>query len=176
MTGVPAIPPTIETERLRLRPFAADLSDVDALQRVMGDPVSMRWYPAPFDREATRAWIERQLARYRAEGTGLFAIEDKRTGELLGDCGPAFQDVDGQRLLELGWHVLRARQGHGIATEAGEVWRDWAFTSMAEPSLISLIRPENVPSRRVAEKLGFEIWRGTIRAGWGHLVYRLDAP
>jgi RimJ/RimL family protein N-acetyltransferase len=40
--------------------------------------------------------------------------------------------------------------------------------------LISLIRPENAASRRVAEKLGFEVWRGTIRAGWGHLVYRHD--
>jgi hypothetical protein len=47
---------------------------------------------------------------------------------------------------------------------------------MDPPFLISLIRPENVPSWRVAEKLGFEIWRGTIRAGWGHLVYRLDPP
>ena len=43
-------PPTLETERLRLRPYAADGSDLDALQAVLGDPVSMRWYPAPFDR------------------------------------------------------------------------------------------------------------------------------
>ena len=44
-----------------------------------------------------------------------------------------------------------------------------------EPFPISLIRPENVPSRRVAE-LGFDVWRGTIRAGWGHLAHRLDRP
>ncbi len=165
----------METARLRLRPFAADLSDVDAFQAVVGDGVSMRWYPEPFDRSATRRWIERQLERYGTDGTGLLAIEDKETGELLGDCGPAYQDVDGQRMLELGWHVLRARQGQGIATEAGQACRDWAFSVRREPSLISLIRPENIPSRRVADKLGFDIWRGTIRAGWGHLVYRLDA-
>ena len=175
--GVPAvIPPTLETERLRLRPFAADLSDVDALAPVLGDPVSMRWYPAPFDLDATRAWVERQLGRYEADGSGLLVIEDRRSGEVLGDCGPTFQEVDGERFLELGWHVRRDRQGRGIATEAGVACRDWAFETMAPAFLISLIRPENVASWRVAEKLGFEIWRGTIRAGWGHLVYRLDRP
>ena len=171
---MPPIPPTLETERLRLRPFAADLSDTDAFWQVMGDPVSMKWYPAPFDREATRRWIERQLERYETDGSGLLVIEDRATGALLGDCGASFQDVDGRSLLELGWHVLRARQGEGIATEAGGACRDWAFATLRPPFLISLIRPENVASWRVAEKLGFDIWEGTIRAGWGHVVYRLD--
>jgi ribosomal-protein-alanine N-acetyltransferase len=171
-----ATPPTLETERLRLRPFAADRSDVDALVPVLGDPESMRWYPAPFDLDGTRAWVDRQLERYATEGVGLLVIEDRETGEVLGDCGPTFQDVDGDMLLELGWHVRRDRQGQGIATEAGAACRDWAFEAVRPEFLISLIRPENVASWRVAEKLGFEVWRGTIRAGWGHLVYRLDRP
>jgi RimJ/RimL family protein N-acetyltransferase len=174
---VPTVrPPILETDRLRLRPFAPDRSDVDAMAPVLGDPVSMRWYPAPFDLDATRAWVERQLERYEADGIGLLVIEDRATGEILGDCGPMFQEVDGEGFLELGWHVRRDRQRQGIATEAGAACRDWAFAAMAPEFLISLIRPENVGSWRVAEKLGFEIWRGTIRAGWGHLVYRLDRP
>ncbi len=72
--------------------------------------------------------------------------------------------------------MLRSRQGTGIATEAGAACRDWAFAELREPFLISLIRPENVASWRVAQKLGFRIWRGTIRAGWGHVVHRLDRP
>jgi RimJ/RimL family protein N-acetyltransferase len=169
-------PPILETARLRLRPFAPDLSDVDALSVVLGDPTSMRWYPAPFDRNGTAAWIERQLERYERAGSGLLAVEERATGEVIGDCGATFQDVDGASLLELGWHVRRDRQGHGFATEAGAACRDWAFTALQPEFLISLVRPENVGSWRVAEKLGFEIWRGTIRAGWGHLVYRLDRP
>jgi len=169
-------PPTLETERLRLRPYAADGSDLDALQAVLGDPVSMRWYPAPFDRAATARWVDRQLERYVADGTGLLAVEERATGEVIGDCGPSFQDVDGESLLELGWHIRRDRQGRGFATEAGAACRDWAFAELQPAFLISLIRPENIGSWRVAEKLGFEIWRGTMRAGWGHLVYRLDPP
>jgi [ribosomal protein S5]-alanine N-acetyltransferase len=166
--------PTIETARLRLRPFAPDLSDVDAMFQVLGDAVSMRWYPHPFDRDEARRWVERWLERYATGEVGLLAIEDRGTGRVLGDCGPSIQDVDGEPMVELGWHVLRSRQREGIATEAGEACRDWVFANVDTPFLISLIRPENVASRRVAEKLGFEIWRGTIRAGWGHLVYRLD--
>lgn len=170
------LPMRIETERLRLRPFHEDLSDVDALQAVLGDAASMRYYPAPFDLDRTRAWVEGQLARYERDGFGLLAIEDRGTGEVIGDVGPTVQEVDGDPFVELGWHVLASRQRQGIATEAGAACREAAFSSLDAPILISLIRPENVPSRRVAEKLGFDIWRGTIRAGWGHLIYRLDRP
>ena len=164
----------IETERLRLRPFHDDGSDLDAMLAVLSDPGSMRYYPAPFDRAETRAWIDRQLERYERDGFGLLAIEDIATGAVIGDCGPTLQDVAGESFVELGWHVLGAMQRRGIATEAGAACRDVAFTSLDAPVLISLIRPENVASRRVAEKLGAEIWRGTIRAGWAHLVYRFD--
>jgi RimJ/RimL family protein N-acetyltransferase len=166
----------IETERLRLRPFRSDGSDLDALHAVLGDADSMRYYPAPFDRDGTRAWIDHQLERYEHDGFGLLAIEDRASGEVIGDCGPTVQEADGDSYVELGWHVLASRQRQGIATEAGAACREAAFAALDEPFLISLIRPENVPSRRVAEKLGFEVWRGTIRAGWGHLIYRLDRP
>lgn len=166
----------IETERLRLRAFRSDGSDLDALHAVLGDADSMRYYPAPLDRDGARAWIEHQIERYEHDGFGLLAIEDRATGEVIGDCGPTVQEADGVSYVELGWHVLASRQRQGIATEAGAACREAAFAALDEPFLISLIRPENVPSRRVAEKLGFEIWRGTIRAGWGHLIYRLDRP
>jgi RimJ/RimL family protein N-acetyltransferase len=166
----------IETERLRLRPLRPGDDDLDALHAVLGDAESMRFYPAPFDRDAVRGWIAGQHERYARDGFGLLAIEDRATGRLLGDCGPTVQSVDGETFVELGWHVLRARQGQGIASEAGAACRDAAFASLDVDGLISLIRPENAASRRVAEKLGFDVWRGTVRAGWGHLVYRHDRP
>jgi ribosomal-protein-alanine N-acetyltransferase len=136
------LPTPIETERLRLRPFHDDASDLDALLAVLGDSRSMRYYPAPFDRAGTRRWIERQLERYERDGFGLLVIEDRATGELIGDCGPTVQEADGESFVELGWHVLRARQRRGVATEAGAACRDAAFTSLDAPFLISLIRPE----------------------------------
>lgn len=70
----------IETERLRLRPFSDDLSDLDAMVAVLGDADSMRHYPAPFDRAATRDWIASNLERYAREGTELLAVEDRASG------------------------------------------------------------------------------------------------
>ena len=84
-----------ETERLRLRPFAADLSDLDALHEIQSDAHHMRFYPHPFSREESRAWIERSLDRQERYGYSLWVIEDRRSGEFLGNCGPIPQVIDG---------------------------------------------------------------------------------
>ncbi len=149
----------IETERLRLRPFAPDLSDLEAMLLVLEDPVSMRFYSRPFDRDGTRAWIEQQLERYRTDGFGLYAIEDRATGEVLGDCGPTIQPVDQERFVELGWHVRPDRQGEGIASEAGVAIRDHCFATMDVRMLISLIRPASTCRRGV--------WRGSSASDRG---------
>jgi RimJ/RimL family protein N-acetyltransferase len=168
--------PTLETDRLRIRPFQANLSDVDAMFEVLADPISMRFYPKPFDRDRTRAWVERWLDAYDEEGFGLLAVEDRATGELVGDCGPNRQDVDGEPHVEIGWHVRRDRQGHGIATEAGAACRDDAWARLDADRLISLIRPENVPSWSVARTLGFRPWRATVRHGMGCTVWSVERP
>lgn len=164
----------IRTERLRLRPLTD--SDVDALEAILGDAETMRWYPAPYDRARVAGWITRSVESYRVNGFGLCAIDDAATGELVGDAGPTYQDVDGTAHVELGWHVRRDRWGEGIATEAGAAWRDWCWANTDVDHLISLIRPENRQSWRVAEKLGMTEWRRTVRAGYDHRVYRIDRP
>ena len=63
----------LETERLRLRPFAADLSDLEALHEIQSDAHHMRFYPHPFSREESRAWIERSLDRQERYGYSLWA-------------------------------------------------------------------------------------------------------
>lgn len=160
------------TERLRLRPLAR--RDVDALLAVLGDADTMKWYPAPLEHDGVVAWIDRALESYAQNGFGLLAIEDRSTGAFLGDCGATLQYVDHEPHVELGWHVRRDRWGQGIATEGGAACRDWCFATLGPNHLISLIRPENRQSWRVAEKLGFTIWRETQRAGYRHYVYRLD--
>jgi RimJ/RimL family protein N-acetyltransferase len=168
------MPIRIRTERLLLRPLTTD--DVDSLLRILGDPQTMRWYPAPLEREDVVGWIERQRDRYEHDGFGLLGVEESATGEFLGDCGPTVQNVDGDPHVELGWHVRRDRWGEGIATEGGAACRDWCWANLDVDHLISLIRPENRQSWRVAEKLGMTIWRETIRADMRHFVYRMDRP
>ena len=160
----------LETERLVLRPLA--FSDVDALHRVLGDPVTMSFYPHPFSVDETRDWVKWNLDSYARNGHGLWGLELRETGELVGDCGLTIQDVDGEKFVEVGWHVRRDVWGLGFATEAGLVCRDYALDELGVERLVSIIRPENRASCRVAEKLGLTVWKETLRGpGWTHRVY-----
>lgn len=137
----------------------------------------MRFYPHPFSREESRAWIERSLERQERLGYSLWAIVDRETGEFLGNCGPIPQVVDGIDEVELGWSVTPRRAREGIATEAATAWRDRCLGPLGMEHVISLIRPENVPSRGVAKNIGMSVWKETHHGSdrWLHLVYRVDA-
>ena len=161
----------LETERLILRELCPQ--DVDALAKVLSDAETMRYYPAPFDRAGVEEWIERNRQRYEKDGHSLWAMISKSSGELIGDCGLAVQAVDGEELVEIGYHVRRDLWGNGLAPEAARACRDFGFRKLGAERLISLIRPENLPSRRVAEKTGLTIWKDTLWRGIPHLVYSI---
>ena len=101
-------------------------------------------------------------------------MELKSTGEMIGDCGITLQEVDGESLLEIGYHLRRDLWRQGLASEAARACRDYGFSELNAESFISLIRPDNVPSRRVAESSGMTVWKQTAHAGMPHLVYRVE--
>jgi len=160
-----------ETQRLVLREMSP--GDVPALHAVLGDEETMRFYPRSFTREEVEEWIERQIGRYPT-GAGLLGMVLKETALLIGDCGLVWQEVEGVREPEIGYHVHRDHQGRGYASEAARAVRDYAFRTLACDHVISMIRPENLPSRRVAEKNGLTVDRILFWRGYDHCVYRLD--
>ena len=95
-------------------------------------------------------------------------------GEFLGTAGPTVQIVEGIDEVEIGWHTRPGRKGEGIAPEAAAAARDWAFANLDIDHVISLVRPENLASRRVAEKLGMRVDREVDHKGLRHRVYRFD--
>jgi RimJ/RimL family protein N-acetyltransferase len=164
--------PTIvlETERLILREMVAD--DADALARVLSDPVAMRFYPAPFDAAKVAAWIA-HWQRHQAEfGHSLWTVVLKASGQVAGDCGLTWQDVQGQRKREIGYHIDPALQGLGLATEAARGVLAWAFRHTDADQVISMMVESNWPSRRVAEKV-HAAYLGPCgeRAGLPHVHY-----
>jgi RimJ/RimL family protein N-acetyltransferase len=162
--------PTLHTPRLLLRELTP--ADAPALHAVLGDPVSMRFYPHPYARPEVDYWISRQIARYPT-GAGLLALVRKDTGTLIGDCGLVWLDVDGVVEPEIGYHVHPDHQRRGYATEAARAVRDYAFTTLGCDHVVSMIRPENLPSRRVAEKNGLVLHRTLFWRGYDTCVYRL---
>lgn len=164
----------LQTPRLILREFVTE--DADALARVLTDPETMRYYPAPYDRAGVEQWIARNRERYGKDGVGLWAMLLKSTGELIGDCGITRQEVEGEHLYEIGYHLRRDLWHLGLATEAAVACRDWGFQHLNADRLISLIRPENTPSQRVAERNGMTVWKTINWRGLEHIVYSIQKP
>jgi RimJ/RimL family protein N-acetyltransferase len=162
----------LETPRLLLCEFIPE--DADALARVLCDAETMRYYPRHFERRDADEWIARNLRRYEADGHGLWAVTLRESGDVIGDCGITLQEADGVLLPEIGYHLRRDQWGQGYATEAAQACRDWGFTQLSVAFLISLIRPENAPSRRVAERNGMVTWKQVTHFGLPHYVYRID--
>jgi len=119
-------------------------------------------------------WIDWNRRNYVDHGFGLWVIET-HDGDFIGDCGLTMQEVEGDWLIEIGWHVRAPARRQGYAAEAAQ-----AVCSAARDSgvthLIAIIRPDNVASQRVATKTGFVLEREVHKLGGPALVYGADLP
>ncbi|MFJ2414228.1 GNAT family N-acetyltransferase [Streptomyces brevispora] len=161
----------IETERLTLRPL--ETSDVDAFVELHADPEVNRFVGAYSRQQALErlAGIERQWAE---RGHGLCAVEFRSSGEFIGRSGLQYwQQFDE---VELGWTLRAECWGRGYATEAAQACLDWGFATLEADYFTALIRPGNMPSVKVAERLGFAPRRQDELNGNPVTVYALDRP
>jgi [ribosomal protein S5]-alanine N-acetyltransferase len=159
----------IETSRLVLREFVR--ADAEALTSVLSDAETMRYYPAPLTRTGVEEWIDRNRKRYAIDRHGLWAMVLRSSGELIGDCGLIRQKIEDIEEIEIGYHVRRDLWRQGLASEAALACRDYGLARLSVDRLISLIRPENLPSRRVAEKIGMNLWKQVLWHELPHYVY-----
>jgi RimJ/RimL family protein N-acetyltransferase len=150
----------LPTARLAFRQMTDN--DLDAMAALLGDPDVMRHYPRPKSREEAADWIAWNRRLYREEGHGLWVVTLRDTGEFVGDCGLTPQLIEGATEIEVGYHVRAALQGHGYATEAAAACRDFARDVLDAERLIAIMRPDNLPSQRVAEKIGLPFERTAI--------------
>ena len=164
--------PTLETERLWLRAFREE--DLDAYAAICADPEVMRYLGDGQVLSRADAWRQMALiiGHWTLRGYGLWAVEERATGVLIGRLG--FFNPEGWPGFELGWMLRRASWGQGYATEGAGRALAHAFTEMGRDHLISLIRPDNRASIRVAERLGERLERRTDLFGQEALVYGID--
>jgi [ribosomal protein S5]-alanine N-acetyltransferase len=165
-------PSTLETERLVLRSMVAD--DLDDLLAIFGDAgVMAAFRAAPLDRKQVGRWLERNLDHQREHGYGLFAVCLRANDRLIGDCGLELMEVSGEQVAELGYDFRRDYWNQGYATEAACAVRDFAFSVLRLPKLVSLIQPGNPASERVAQKTGLKRTERIERDGRTYLRYEI---
>jgi [ribosomal protein S5]-alanine N-acetyltransferase len=164
----------LETPRTFMRDILGN--DADFLLTMMGDPEVMRYYPRPADGREVREFIDRMRAAYKNDGCGLWLVVDRESGEPLGRVGLLRQHVNGVDEFEIGYMIHRPFWRRGLATEAAVAVRDYAFAERKLPRVISLVRPDNVPSQRVARKLGMDVVGTWDHAGVAHQVFAVTSP
>ncbi len=138
----------IETSRLMLREYTVE--DYDELLSILTDSETMQYYPTPYDEEKTKRWILWNLKNYKTYGFGLWAVIKKDTKEFIGDCGVTLQDIDGEMLPEIGYHIKKSYWRMGFAKEASRAVRDWVFKNTQYNVIYSYMKYTNVPSSSTA--------------------------
>jgi RimJ/RimL family protein N-acetyltransferase len=164
----------LETDRLLLRQFRE--RDVDALARMSRDREVMRYIgegKLPNRDDVWRA-MALHLGHWQLRGYGNWAAVDKATGECVGRIG--LWNPEGWPGLEIGWLLARSHWGRGLATEGGLAAREWAFATLGVDRLISVIRPENTASIRVAERLGETFERHFQLGDTPVVIYGVSRP
>lgn len=165
----------LETERLYLRKMTKD--DFASLCRILQDREVMYAYEHAFSDEEVHAWLDNQLRRYREDGFGLWAVILKENGDFIGQCGLTIQNIGERRVMEVGYHLRRDCWHHGYATEAAIACKRYAFDKLDAEEVYSIIRDNNLPSQRVAERNGMKVTGKFIKHYYGinmpHLVYSI---
>ena len=164
---------TLETERLRLRMFRDD--DLDAYARIVADPEVMRYLADGQTLDRIGAWRQMAmiLGHWTLRGYGLWAVEERATGALIGRIG--CYNPEGWPGFEVGWVLARSSWGKGYATEGARRAIDYAFRELRQQHVISLIYPANAPSIRVAERIGEKLEGRTSLYGHDVLIYGISA-
>jgi len=83
---------------------------------------------------------------------------------------PGTNDIEAAGAAELGWTVFPEHRRRGYATETARRLMDWAREEHGVRRFISSTTPNNAPSLRVHEKLGF---RRTGRVVDGEIIFEL---
>ena len=165
----------LETERLTLRVMRP--SDFDGLKKIFGDPKVVAFFDiSPFNDEQMRSWLEGRLNHHAHHGYGLLSVILKSEGILIGDCGLENLELESGPEIELGYDFRSDYWNQGYATEAACAVRDFAFNTLALPSLISLIRVGNEASRRVSQKIGMQKMDEITLSGTAYWKYGMNAP
>lgn len=142
----------IQSERLKLRRLAS--TDIDHLYAILSDPETMQYYPKPYSLRETKGWIERAMSSYDVNGFGLWAVILKEELTFIGQCGISLQNINGNKVPEIGYHFNKKYWKRGFASEAADACLQYGLIQLALGEIFIHTYVKNTPSAKVAERIG----------------------
>ncbi|TXF87581.1 GNAT family N-acetyltransferase [Neolewinella aurantiaca] len=144
----------LTTKRLILRPWQK--TDLAAMHAVCSNPEVMRFFPAPYTKEQTKAFIGRQHIQQQQRGHCFFAAELRETQKVIGFIGLSYLDleVDFAPCVEIGWRLHPDTWGQGLAPEGARACLDFGFHELGLNEIYANTPAINLPSRSVMTKIG----------------------
>lgn len=161
----------MQTNRLYFRRITQN--DFNNLKEILSDPITMKYYPKPYDDEGVNKWINWCLACYEKRGFGLFAVMLKETDEFIGDCGITLQNINDNEVFEIGYHINKKFWNKGYATEASQFMKDYFFLNTEYHEVYSYMNKDNIQSIRVAIKNDMQFVENYDEDGIIHSVYKI---
>ena len=167
-------PVTLTTPRLSLRPFT--LADAGPFHQILCGRDVLRYFPRsdPPPRERVEKWLNRVLAHWQEHGYGLWAVESRASGELLGRSGLQWLPETGE--IEVDFLFGERFWGQGFATEAGQASLRFGLEKLAVEVVVGIVHPDNLASQRVLEKIGMTRRERTCYFGMDCYRYTVDRP
>lgn len=162
----------LKTNRLRLEKLGP--SHRGDLYELLSNPKVHKYFPKTLDQDESKAFYEKIQDNYNTYGHCFWAVIRSIDNLFLGICGLLSQTIDGQKEIEVGFRISDEFWGHGYGTEAAKGCIEYGWKTLNLTSIISLIRPENLPSIRVAEKNGLKFEKETVFQNLHHRVYRIN--
>ena len=147
----------LETNQLILRHQV--IEDLDDLWALYQNPNIAKYIPdAPLTREEAQKELEWHMNGYpKHPELGLWATIHKESGRFIGRCGLLPWEIDSQHEVEVAYTIAQEFWGQGLGTEAADGILRYAFGTLKLSRLICLIDPDNIPSQKVAEKIGMSL-------------------
>jgi RimJ/RimL family protein N-acetyltransferase len=173
----------ITTSRLLLRPWRK--TDLAAMAAINADERVMKYFPSTQDEEQTKGFMGRQHLLQKERGYCFFAAELLETQEVIGFIGLAYvtMEADFTPCVEIGWRLHPDTWGKGLATEGAKACIDFGFNERDLTEIYSYTPLNNLPSRRIMEKIGMEQFSTFKHPGLGDfpeieecVVYRISRP
>ena len=167
----------LETERLLLRyqralPGKGSGQDLDFLIRLWTDAEITKYVGGPRDKNKLINSFNEIAADPKKEEYDLWYVVLKGTDELIGMAGLMPKEIENESFMEVNYFIDREHWGNAYATEIAKGIISHYRNEHAIKEFVAIIDKDNIPSIKVATKIGMKYWKTVLRSQGEKDIYR----